>query len=176
MKTHKHILALLVVVSALLSSCELLVSSPIHSYGPHHHFAGHGSKLHRRGRVYNSQLQVPADGGIYEFDCANDEFYISRIFDSTMPVAQRYSQLHCRFSPTADDFELVNDVTYSGPFYTITCNKDEHNWIIQIDPLIATPGKLDYREIRVYMWDGSDDSKLVFQFEQKDLDDYGYIE
>ena len=176
MKTHKYISALLVVASALLSSCSLLVSSPIGPSGPHHHFAGYGPRPHRSGRVYNSLLQVPADGGIYEFDCANDEFYISRIFDSSMPEPQRYSHADCRYSPTANDYISVNDVTYSGPFYTITCNRDKHNWIIEIDPLIATSGELDYREIRVFMWDGSDNSNFVFQFEQSDSDSFEYIE
>ena len=170
MKTHQHISALLILASALLSSCSLLVTSPIHSHGPRHHFADYGPRPHPNIKVYNELFQVPAEGGIYKFNCANDKFYISRIFDSSMPVTHNYS--NCRYSPTEGDFESVNDVTYSGAFYTITCNKDEHNWIIEVDPLT----ELNYREIRVFMWDGSDDSKLVFQFEQSDYDDLGYIE
>ena len=91
-----------------------------------------------------------------------------------MPDSQRYSHSNCRYSPTANDFISVNDVTYSGPFYTITCNRDKHNWIIEVDPLMATPGEFSYREIWVFMWDESDDFNFVFQFEQRD--DYDSFE
>ena len=81
------------------------------------------------------------------------------------------------YSPLETDFVTVNDVTYSGQFYTITCNKDEHNWVIEIDPFIASSDELNYREVRVSMWDGSDNSRFVFRFEQIDDDEsVGYIE
>ena len=166
MKTHIYISALLVVASALLSSCSLLVSSPIHPSGPHPHFG-------RSNKVYSETFEVPAEGGIYEFDCADDQFYILRIYDSSMLVSSERS--NCRHSPTLNNFMPVFDLTYSGSFYTITCNRDEHNWIINVDPLIATSAESDYREIRVLMWDGSDDSDFVFQFEQGDFESYGYI-
>ena len=179
MKTLKYISALLVVASTLLPSCMLLDSSPIHSYGPHFPFAASGSSHygwghHRANKVYKGSFEVPAEGGIYEIECGNDNFYISRIFDSSMTLPQNYS--NCRYSPTADDFESVNDLTYSGPFYTITCNKDKHNWVIKVDPFIALADEINYREVRVSMWDGSDNSNLVFQFEQNDDGNYGCIE
>lgn len=179
MKTHQYISVLLVVASTLLSSCSLLVSSPLHYQRPHPYFADYDSNHHRakphwNNKVYNGYIEVPAEGGIYEFDCADDQFYISRIFDSSMPVPQKHS--NCRYSPTSDDFESVNDLTYSGPFYTITCNKDKHNWVIKVDPIMTTTGELNDREIWVFMWDGSDDSNFVFKFEQIDYDSIGYIE
>ena len=175
MKTLKHISALLVVASTFLSSCSLLVSSPIHSPGPHHFLAGpvpspYRGNPQRVKKVYNGIIQVSAGGGIYQFECADDQFYISRIFDSSMPVLHNYS--NCRYSPKSDDYISVDDLTYSGSFYTITCNKDEHNWVINIDPLTES----DFREIRVFMWDGSDDSNFIFRFEQSDFNDDECIE
>ena len=164
MKTHIHISALLVVASALLSSCTLLEPSPLPHYNAH--VPGfYGGIPHSSYRVYNGFIQVPAEGGIYQFDCADDQFYISRIFDSSMPVPQRHS--NCRYSPDSDDYESVNDLEYSGSFYTITCNKNKHNWVIKVDPLSSGE---DYRKICVYMWDGSDDSDFIFRFEQGGYD------
>ena len=176
MRTHINIAALLVVASALLSSCELLVSSPIHSHGPQHHFAAHESSYYRRphlvNKVYNGCFEIPAEGGIYEFDCANDQFYIARIFDTSM----LYEPFDRRYSPKTDDYIDVDDFSYSGSFYTITCNKDKHNWVIKVDPIMASPDEFSYREIWVLMWDGSDNSNIVFQFEQADSESLGYIE
>lgn len=82
----------------------------------------------------------------------------------------------CSYSPTTDEFEDVNDLSYYGPFYTITCDLDKHNWIITVDPWTATPGELSYREVWVFMWDGSDNFNFVFQFEQNDDDSFEGIE
>ena len=112
MKTHIYISALLVAAVTLLSSCSLLVASPIHSHRPHPHYA-----------------------------------YID-----------------------------VDDFSYYGPFYTITCDLDKQNWIIEVDPLNATPGEISYREVWVFMWDGSDNFNFVFQFEQNDDDSFEGIE
>lgn len=169
METHKYISALLVVASALLSSCSLLVSSPLSAPRPRPH-----TEL-RNNNVYSGIINVPTEGGIYEFDCADDQFYISRIYDSTMPLPRKSSD--CRHSPTTNDLWPVYDLTYTGSFYTITCNRDEHNWIIKIDPLISIPGQINDRDILVYMWDGADDYNFIFRFEQNDNDDsYGYVE
>ena len=173
MEAHKHISALLVVASALLSSCSLLVSSPLPPSGPRPH--SESDSFGRKNYVYSGIIEVPAEGGIYEFDCADDQFYISRIYDSTMPLPRKTS--NCRHTPTTNDLWPVYDLTYTGSFYTITCNRDEHNWIINIDPLISIPGEYNDRGILVYMWDGSDDYNFIFRFEQSDNDDsYGYIE
>ena len=172
MEAHKHISALLVVASALLSSCSLLVSSPLPPSGPRPHSE---SGSFERKNVYSGVIEVPAEGGIYEFDCADDQFYISRIYDSTMPLPRKTS--NCRHTPTTNDLWPVYDLTYTGSFYTITCNRDEHNWIINIDPLISIPGEFNDRGILVYMWDGSDDYNFIFRFKQSDNDDsYGYVE
>ena len=179
MKSLHHISALLVVASTLLSSCSLLVSSPIHYPGPHHHHDSYesdsyGRHPHRNKKVYSGSFQVAPEGGIYEFECANDEFYISRIFDTSMPMPDLYTD--SRYSQTSSDYIYVNDLTYEGSFYTITCNKDKHNWIIEVDPLLAVPGEFGTREIWVFMWDGSDDSNFVFHFEQSDDDSFECIE
>ena len=162
--------------STLLSSCVLLAPSPIHYSSPHPYYADQEpSPYGGSHKVYNGFIEVPAEGGIYEFECADDHFYISRIFDSSMPVPGEYS--NCRYSPTTDDYISVNDYSYSGSFYTITCNKDEHNWVIKVDPFMAMQDEYNYRDIWVFMWDGSDNSHLIFQFEQIDDDNsYEHIE
>ena len=177
MRTRLNIAALLVVASALLSSCELLVSSPIHYPSNHHHSAYYGSGYYggrplRNNKVYKGLFEVPADGGTFEFDCADDQFYISRVFDSSM----LYERSTSHYSPTLDDYIDVDDWTYSGTFYTITCNNDEHKWVIDVDPIMATSDELNDREIWVFMWDGSDGSHFIFRFEQCDDEDYGLIE
>ena len=115
---------------------------------------------------------------MYEFDCANDQFYISKIFDSSMLTPEAYT--NCSYSPTTDDYIDVDDFSYYGPFYTITCDLDKQNWIIEVDPLNATPGEISYREVWVFvwvfMWDGSDNFNFVFQFEQNDDDSFEGIE
>ena len=175
MKTHKIILALLVVASAFLPSCMLLDSSPLHSPRPRPFLAPHKPRPYRPDySSYNKSFEVPVEGGIYEIDCANDQFYISKVFDSSMSEPLRLSDGH--YSPAERDFITVNDLTYTGQFYTITCNVDKHNCVIEIEPLSAAPDESDYRELRVFMWDGSDDSHFVFRFEQIDDYDYGYIE
>ena len=156
-------------MSTLLSSCSLLVSSPIHYSRP----SNHGRHPHRNHKVYNGSYEVPAEGCTFEFDCANDDFYILRIFDSSLPVTQGLS--NSRFFPSYNDCISVNDLTYAGPFYTITCNQDEQNWNITVDPITTTPGMLDNREVWVFMRDRSDDSYFVIKFEQNDPDSYGYI-
>ena len=175
MKTYKIISAFLVVASAFLPSCMLLESSPIHSHWPHPSFAASMPGPHGRiSKIYNKSFEVPAEGGIYEFDCADDQFYIARVFDSSMPLSQRRSD--GRYSPAESDFITVNDLTYTGQFYTITCNKDKHNWVIEVEPLMAAVDEEYYREILVFMWDGSDNSRFVFRFEQIDDYDDEYIE
>ncbi len=174
MKYHQHILALLAVASTLLSSCTLLVSSPIPHSGHHHHYDDDGGSSYRARprRVYSRVFQVPAEGGIYEFDCATDQFYISKIYDTSMPTLEpmpRYNtHTNCRISPSTDDYESVNDLTYNGSFYTITCDMDKQNWVITVDPFVAFPDEPSIRDIWVLMHDESDDSGFVFQFEQID--------
>ena len=177
MKTHKYISALLVMVaSALLSSCSLLVSSPIHSYRPRPYYASAGERPLRSPKVCKRSFQVPVDGGVYEFDCANDQFSLPRIFDTSMLMQDAYTD--SRYSPATDDYASLDGLSYDGAFYTITCDLDEHKWTITVDPLMATPGEFSYREVWVCMWDESDGYKFVFQFEQNDDDNdsFGGVE
>ena len=164
MSAVKHISALLVVASALLSSCSLLVLSPTPYYADDE-TSYYEERPHRFGKVYNGLFQVPAEGGIYEFQCANDRFYISKIHDTSM--SDRHQRADRRYSPSINDYKTVNDLTYDGPFYTITCNKEKHNWVIKVDPLTATSDDSSERTVWVYMWDGSDNYNFVFRFEQK---------
>ncbi len=168
MKTHIHISALLVVAITFLSSCSLLVSSPLPGY------ASYEERPQWNKKICKKSFQVPVDGGVFEFECANDQFYISKIFDSSMPTPPAHT--NCRYSPTTDDYIDVDDLSYYGSFYTVTCNLDQHNWIIKVDPLIATTDEYSYREIWVFMWDESDDYHFVFRFEQNDFDSFERIE
>ena len=159
--------------SALLSSCSLLVSSPLPYHRPHHFSAGYessssGGYSHGYIKAYNRLFKVSENGGVYKFNCGNDEFFISMIYDSFMPMDFEYSD--------SRNFISVDDLTYSGSFYTITCNKDEHNWIIDVDPLMAAPDEPDMREIWVVMWDASDNSRFVFKFEQSWSEPLEYIQ
>ena len=87
-----------------------------------------------------------------------------------MPVPD--SQTNSHYSPTSNDYISVDDVSYSGSFYTITCNKDQHNWVVKVDPLLAASGELANRDVWVIIWDLSDDSNFLFQFEQSESLDY----
>ena len=173
MKTLKYIAASFLMASTLLSSCTLLCSSPIPHSSSHNHYYGPWSS-HYGGsmKIYNGLFQVPAEGGVYKFNCADDQFYISRVFDSSMPIPEphRHHGFHsgCSCCLSAINYRTVEDLDYDGTFYTITCNQDEHNWIITVDPLSTTAGESDMREIWVSMWDDSDDSYIVFLFEQSD--------
>lgn len=179
MKTIKYISALLVVSSTLLSSCSLLVSSPLPSSRPrphpHPHPVAHGGSSYggsrKNSKVYNDLFRVSVEGGTYEFDCANDQFYIAKIYDSSILLPDMYTN-YDSYTPTASDFIPVNDLTFDGSFYTITCNRDKNNWVITIDPLKAMPGELNEREVWVHMWDESDNYNFVFKFEQREFLEY----
>ena len=174
MKALKYISVLPVVACTMFASCSLLVSSPLPPSRPHRPYAP--DKAPYENRVYNGLFEVPAEGGVYKINCADDQFYISRIFDSSMPPPQSHRHRHGRLSPSDEQIQSVNDLTYEGPFYTITCNKDEHNWIITVNPLTTTLGDPEERGVLVFMYDGSDDSDLVFLFEQSDTESLGYIQ
>lgn len=175
MKPFRYIFALLVVASTLLSSCSLLVSSPLHYYpSPRYYSDDYESSSYvepPRGRIYNGAFQVPADGGVFEFDCATDQFHVSKIYDSSMPVTDYNS----RYATPKGNYTSANELTYEGSFYTITCNKDKHNWIIQVYPFITTSDECNEREICVLIWDGSDHSINRFQFEQISSEEIEYI-
>ena len=163
MKTSEYISALLLVASTLLQSCSLLCSSPLPHYGDY------GPRYHGgRNKVYSGIFRVPAEGGVYKINCSNDRFYISRILDSTMPMPEPHRRHHsnCRCFSSTNLYKPVNDLDYDGPFYTIACNQDEHNWVITVDPIMATASEDDTRTVCVSMWDDSDESDIVFLFEQ----------
>lgn len=175
MRTLKHISALLAVASILLSSCSLLESSPLPHSRPRPHYPApesfsYGSYPYRHNKVYNGVIHVPAEGGVYEFKCGDDKLFISEIYDSSMPLPDR--QMNSHYSPTSNDYISVDDVSYSGSFYTITCNKDQHNWVVKVDPLLAASGELANRDVWVIIWDLSDDSNFLFQFEQSESLEY----
>ena len=171
MKSFKHISALSVVASTLLSSCTLLVSSPLPSSDHANNIIYHSGKTNG----YDEIFQVPAKGGVYEFDCANDQYSISILFDSSMPLPVPRKQSNCRCYQASETSKpiTVKGLTYSGPFYTITRNADKHNWIITIDPLTTMSGESDEREVLVSVWDEPHD--LVFKFKQSDFEPIEYI-
>lgn len=162
MKRLQLISVLSIVSCTLLSSCTLLESSPLPRERRHHHDAHYGSSYN--DKTYHGTFQVPAEGGIYEFDCADDDFFISHIMDSSMPMP---AAPQGRCAPSVEAGRHVNALTYDGPFYTITCHPEKHNWVIEVDPLRVTQWGRNEREVMVFMSDESDYSDFVFLFEQK---------
>ncbi len=163
MKTLSIISNFLVSVAActLLSSCVLLASSPIHH--PRHHRIPDPNTI-----VYNAVFHIPEKGGVYEFECADDQFYISKVLDTTMPLPRPHTHSNCCCSHPMNHFKIIEDMTYHGSFYTITCNNDDHTWVIEFAPIKTASGESNQRDVWVQMWDGSDDSDFVFLFEQGD--------
>ena len=160
MKTFNTISLLLVLVAActVLSSCSLLVASPIHSSRYYHPQDGNGDRL-----AYQGFYNIPSKGGIYEFECSTDQFYISNILDSSMSRHRPNSRYN------EDDYEPVDDTVYYGSFYTITCNYEKNTWVIEVDPFPATYGRFGKREVWVTMWkenDEGDGELLSFHFLQ----------
>ena len=158
-----------IVTCTLLSSCALLVSSPLPHTGHHHHDADYGSSYdgrpaHRNDKTYHGTIRVPAEGGIYEIDCADDDFFISYIIDSTMPLPVTTHNGRC--GPMVECGRHVNGLTYDGPFYSIACYQEKHNWVIKIAPFRAAMALGDERDIMVHMSDESDYSDVVFLFKQ----------
>ena len=157
MKTFKTISLLLVLMATctVLSSCSLLVASPIHSSRPHHHFDNDVPIGNPMGynQAYHGYFRIPAKGGVYEFECKTDQFYISKILDSSMPMPKSHIHSNCRCATGSyEHFMTVDDSIYYGSFYTITCNNDEHNWTIKIDPFTTTSSDIRRRDVWVIMW------------------------
>ena len=170
MKTLNTISFLLVLVAActVLSSCSLLVASPIHSPRQHfptldaprpHHHGDYMTAETAMGnsRAYQGFISIPAKGGIFEFECATDHFFISKILDSSMPRRKPHTHSNCRCPYTADDYILVDDTNYYGSFYTISCNYDKQSWTIEVDPLTASYSGFMNRDIWVIMWKEGDE-------------------
>lgn len=160
-----------IVTCTLLSSCALLVSSPLPHTGHHHHDADYGSSYdgrpaHRNDKTYHGTIRVSAEGGIYEIDCADDDFFISYIIDSTMPLP--VSNHNGRCGPMVECGRHVNGLTYDGPFYSIACYQEKHNWVIEFKPLMASLAGRDGREVMVFMSDESDHSDIVLLFQQRE--------
>ncbi len=167
MKRLQLIPVLSIVTCTLLSSCALLVSSPLPRAGHHHHHADSESSYDERHdyrNTYHGTIQVPAEGGIYEIDCADDDFFISYIIDSSMP--QSVATHNGRCGSMVECGRHVNGLTYDGPFYSIACYQEKHNWVIEIAPFRAAMALGDEREIMVHMSDESDYSDVVFIFKQ----------
>lgn len=172
MKTLKYISALLVLACSLLSSCSLLVASSIYpsddylSYDEEEvdeeeYYCEYIDDVTLSNDVYSEVIFIPVDGGSYEFKCRFDQFYISKIFDSSLP---------CNFDQFSTQvFRPVNAWVYNGPFYTITCDTRQHTWKIEVEPLISMS---NIRQIWVMMWPGFNNQNFVFQFEQGDYDNW----
>ena len=172
MKTLKNISLILVATSTLLASCTtLLASSSLSSCDSDsfieeefedeeeviisQHMVGYSCN----NDLYSEVFQIPVDGGSYEFECEYVQFYISKIFDTSLP---------CTFEQFSTQvFKPVNAWIYNGPFYTITCDTRNHVWKIEVEPLISLS---EIRQIWVLMWPGFDKHNYVFQFEQGDPD------
>jgi hypothetical protein len=168
MKTPINISILTVVVITLLSSCSLLVSSPLPSSDYLTYYEEEEEEEEdvlfcqtmvafdwNNDDVYSEVFEIPVDGGYYEFECEYDQFYISKIFDSSLPCALDLISTQV--------FLPVNAWIYNGPFYTITCDTRRHTWRIEVEPFIPLSGM---RQIWVLMWPGFDQYNYVFQFEQ----------
>lgn len=164
MKPLNHISVLLVAASTLLTSCLLLVSSPLPPSRPHHYVDHESHKGNSNG--YDEFYQIPAKGGVFEFQCANDQFNLAVLFDSTTPMVDQHSNGRC--GPTVDKnyYKPVKGSFYDGPYYTITCDKDKHKWTIEVKPLTTKYRGSDKRNICVSMQDESDFSTFVLMFEQ----------
>ena len=171
MKTLKNISLILVATSTLLASCTtLLASSSLSSCDSdsfiEEEFEDEEEVIISQHMVgccnndlYSEVFQIPVDGGSYEFECEYVQFYISKIFDTSLP---------CTFEQFSTQvFKPVNAWVYNGPFYTITCDTRNHVWKIEVEPLISLS---EIRQIWVLMWPGFDKHNYVFQFEQGDPD------
>ena len=162
MKTLHTISLFLVLVAActVLSSCSLLVASPIHHSRPHHHFDNHVAATNpmEYEKTYNAYFRIPAKGGVFEFECSTDQFFISKVLDSSMPMPIQHTHTNCHCaSGSYEHFMTVNVSTYCGSFYTINCNNDEQNWTIQIDPFTTTSSEIKRRDVWVIMLKEGDD-------------------
>jgi len=174
MKTLNTISLLLILVTActVLSSCSLLVASPIHYPRPHHHFDNDVAAINpmEYDKAYNAYFRIPAKGGVYEFECSTDQFIISKVLDSSMPMPFQHTHSNCRCaSGSYEHFMAIDASTYNGSFYTITCNNDEQNWTIQIDPFTTTSSENRRRDVWVIMWkegDNYDTELYSFHFIQ----------
>ena len=165
MKMLKIISVLLIVACTPLSSCLLLAPSPLSSSDSLSYYyddeeeiiTPNTGNVSWSNDVYSEVFHVSVDGGSFEFECGYDQFYISKIFDSSLP---------CTFdSFSTQVFRPVNAWIYNGPFYTITCDTHAHTWKIEVAPMILTS---EIRQIWVLMWPGFDQYNYVFQFEQSD--------
>ena len=111
--------------------------------------------------VFINPLYIPVEGGTYEFEYANETFYISSVYDSSMrPVDSSFSTRL---------FKSVKSLSYNGSYYKISCNRVTHTWRIEVDPMPITD-KPEKRSIYVLMWTSSHNYNFVFQFDQSNFE------
>jgi len=130
------------------------VSSPLHSSRPHYFDDdADAGNPDWDANLYDAAFEIPAEGGIYEFDCPDDQFCISKVLDSTMPLPYPHTHYDCRCSYPINHFRIIEDEAYHGSFYSITCYHDDHTWVLEIYPLKAESDS--QRELWVLMRSGA---------------------
>lgn len=115
----------------------------------------------QKNEVYSNVLYIPAEGGSYEFEYLNESFHIESIYDSSIPP------VNSPFSTRL--FKAVNSLSYSGPYYRISCDRGKSTWTIVVDPMMQTL-EPETRSIYVLMWTPSHNYKFVFHFEQSNYE------
>lgn len=111
--------------------------------------------------VFINPLYIPAEGGSYEFEYANETFYISSVYDSSMRLVD---------APLSTLlFKSVKSLSYNGSYYRISCNRGTHTWRIDVDPMPISD-KPETRSIYVLMWTSSHNYNFVFQFDQSNFE------
>lgn len=110
-----------------------------------------------KNEVYSNVMYIPAEGGSYEFEYLNESFRIASVYDSSIPP------VNSPFSTRL--FKTVNSLSYNGPYYSITCDREKNTWKIVVDPMAQTFDP-ETRSIYVLMWTSSQYNKFVFRFKQ----------
>ena len=111
----------------------------------------------QKNEVYSNVLYIPPEGGSYEFEYRNELLNIASVYDSSIPL------VNSPFSTRL--FKTVNSLSYSGPYYRISCDRGNSTWKIVVDPMLQT-FKPETRRIYVLMSIPSQYYKFVFHFEQ----------
>ena len=114
----------------------------------------------QKKEVFINPFYISTDGGSYEFEYVNETFYISSVYDSSMPT------VNSPFSTRL--FKSVKSLSCNGPYYRISCNMGTHTWKIEVDPMPISC-EHDTRSIYVLMWTPSHNYNLVFHFEQSNF-------
>ena len=111
--------------------------------------------------VFINPLYIPAEGGSCEFEYVNETFYISSVYDSSMPLVNAPFTTHL--------FKSVKSLSYIGPYYSISCNMGKHTWKIEVDPMPISD-EPETRCIYVLICTSSHNFDFVFHFEQSNFE------